>query len=89
MIKEAMFPYTRAWIILGPILHMLGLKKYLEAPSYFVGEETRKSHNSGLFKSNAWTDTYNSSYIQFRNLIHEVGVPGVCSEESTSGQRIL
>ena len=86
---EAMFLYICAWIILGLILHMLGLRKYFEAPSFFVGEETRKHHNSGLFKISAWTDTYDSSYRQFKNLIHEVGVPGVCSEESTSGQRIL
>jgi len=54
MIIEGMFPYIWAWKMIAPILKMIGLKKYYEAPSSFFGEEVKKYHNGNFFKSDTW-----------------------------------
>ena len=49
MMVEGMFPYIWAWKLIAPILKMMGLKKHVEVPSSFFGEEAKKRHNLNFF----------------------------------------
>ena len=54
MMVEAMFPYIWAWKLIAPILKVIGLKKYFDAPPPIFGDEMKKRHMSNSFKTETW-----------------------------------
>ena len=51
MYIEALYPYIWSWRVVGPILKMIGLKNYFEAPSSIFGKEMKIRHNTNYFKT--------------------------------------